>query len=131
MNDKTHFINECEGILNSSDIYDRVLFKENFKKIYNKYNYNFLINNDLLSNILSKWKRKSLNFTKYSTFQKKYDYNNDLILREFLFINNSNEKKNPNNYEFIIWINTENLKRIRKNKHIFIDRTFHNPPDFK
>ena len=93
MYDKTHFINECEGILNASDIYDRALFKETFKNIYNKYNYNFSINNDLLSNIISNWKRKSLNFTKYCIFQNKYDYNNDLILREFRFINNSIEKK--------------------------------------
>ena len=40
-------------------------------------------------------------------------------------------KKKSNNYEYIIWINSENLKRIRKSKHIFIDGTFHHPPDFK
>ena len=40
-------------------------------------------------------------------------------------------KKKYNNYEYIIWINTENLKRIRKSKHIFIDGTFHYSPYFK
>ena len=41
------------------------------------------------------------------------------------------KKKNSNDYEYIIWLNTENLKRIRKSKHIYIDGTFDHPPEFK
>ena len=41
------------------------------------------------------------------------------------------KKKNSIDYEYIIWLNTANLKRIRKSKHIYIDSTFHHPPEFK
>ena len=64
MHDKAHFINECEGILNASDIYDRVLFKENFKKIYNKYNYNFSINNDTIIKYNIKLEKEIFKFYK-------------------------------------------------------------------
>jgi hypothetical protein len=50
-------IKECEKIKNSSDIYDRSLFKNKFKEIYNKNKYNFQINNNMLSNIITKWKK--------------------------------------------------------------------------
>ena len=43
--DKEKFIEACENIMNSSNIYDRRLFKEEFKKIYNECHYNFPISN--------------------------------------------------------------------------------------
>ena len=33
-------------------------------------------------------------------------------------------------HEYIIWGNAENIMRIKVSKHIFIDSTFHHPPDF-
>ena len=35
ISDKETFIENCEKIMNSSAIYDRGMFKESFKKIYN------------------------------------------------------------------------------------------------
>ena len=50
------------------------MFKEEFRKEYNKKIYNFPINNNLLSNIINNWKLKTNKFTKYSIFDNKYDY---------------------------------------------------------
>ena len=55
---------ECEKIMNSSDIYDRKLFKDKFKEHYNSKKYNFTINNNMLSNIITKWKAASNRFNK-------------------------------------------------------------------
>ena len=40
-------------------------------------------------------------------------------------------KKNLTLLEYIIWASDENIERIRISKNIFIDCTFHTPPDFK
>ena len=52
--------------MNSSTIYDRGMFKESFKKIYNDSNdkYNFSLNDNFLSNIISKWKNNTNSFKK-------------------------------------------------------------------
>ena len=52
--------------MNSSNIDDRSLFKESFKKLYNDPNIKFLfpINNNLLSNIITKWKNNKYRFKK-------------------------------------------------------------------
>ena len=42
--------------MEQSTIYDRRLYKEEFKKLYNNNKYNFPLNNNLLSNIITKWK---------------------------------------------------------------------------
>ena len=55
-NDKNNFINLCYDVMNSSTIYDRKLFKEEMKKIYNNHSYTFPLDNNLISNIISKWK---------------------------------------------------------------------------
>ena len=130
--DKEKFIEECHRIMNSSDIYDRRLFKEEFMKIYNNSKYNFPITNNLLSNIISKWKNISNRFNKTSVLFNPYDYQNRLILREYrtLYII-KDVKIKPSLLEYIIWSNEENIKRIRKAKHYFIDSTFHHPPEFK
>ena len=61
-----------------------------------------------------------------------FDYQNRLILREFRSIY---KQKDPNikikSLEYIIWRNEENLKRLRKSKHFYIDETFHHPKEFK
>ena len=73
---KDKFIQLCENVMNSSSIYDRRMFKEEFKKIYNdpKHHFNFPLNNSLLSNIISNWKKNSYKFTKASVLYNKYDY---------------------------------------------------------
>ena len=116
--------------MNNSNIFDRKLFKEEFRKEYNNKKYKFAINNNLLSNIISKWKIKTNKFTKYSIFDNKYDYQNQLILREYRVIYSPHKHKKNLFNEYIIWGNNENIKRFRKTKNIFIDGTFHHPPGF-
>ena len=131
---KDKFIQLCENVMNSSSIYDRRMFKEEFKKIYNdpKHHFNFPLNNSLLSNIISNWKKNSYKFTKASVLYNKYDYEQRLILREYKTISVQTERKNqPINYEYIIWANDENINRISKSNHLFIDGTFHHPIEFK
>ena len=41
MNQKELFIELCENIMNKSNIYDRRLFIEEFKNLYNDKNYKF------------------------------------------------------------------------------------------
>ena len=83
---REHFNKECEKVMNSSDIYDRGLFKTKFKDIYNKNKYNFQINNNMLSNIITKWKNNSNRFSKATVWDNTTDYQNRLILREFRII---------------------------------------------
>ena len=40
-NDKQKFIEICENIMNSSELFDRNLYKEEFKKIYNSQKFNW------------------------------------------------------------------------------------------
>ena len=51
---KEKFISDCEMVMNSSSIYDRGLFKAKFLEIYNNKKFNFPLNNNLLSNIITK-----------------------------------------------------------------------------
>ena len=131
--DKKDFISKCEGVMNNSSIYDRRLFKETFKEIYNNKsnNYNFPLNNNLLSNIISKWKQYTYKFKKEYALYDTLDKDNRLLLREYRLIpveGSSREKQLS--HEYIIWGNAENIMRIKVSKHIFIDSTFHHPPDF-
>ena len=120
--------------MNSSNIFDRRLFKQEFKKIYNNPNYkfNFPLNNNYLSNLITKWKNTSNRFNKSSILFNKYDYENRLIFREYrsLYIQTEN-KNNPINYEYVIWANEENISRMGKAENLYIDATFHHPPEFK
>ena len=118
--------------MNSSTIYDRTLYKDKFKEIYNSEKFNFPINDNLLSNIINKWKNESNKFNKSITFNNKFDYKNNLILREYR--TKLGFKENTTTLlinEFIIWTIEENIKRIRKAKYFYIDGTFHHPPEFK
>jgi len=69
--------------MNSSTIYDRKLFIYEKKKIYNNHLYPFQLGNNLLSNIIFKWKNNSVNFTKFKYLKNQFNYNNNLILKEF------------------------------------------------
>ena len=130
-NQKEKFINACYNVMNSSTIYDRNIYKDKFKDIYNKDNSNFQIDNNFLSNIISKWRNNSNRFTKSTVWDNIYDYENRLILREFRSIYDSSaQTKSPKQYEFIIWANEENIKRLRKSNHYYIDCTFHHPKDY-
>ena len=80
-NEKNDFINLYNDVMNSSTIYDRKLFKNEIKKIYNNHTYLFSQYNNLLSNIITKWKNNSVNFTKFACLKNQFDYNNNLILR--------------------------------------------------
>lgn len=62
INNKQDFINKCESIMNFSTIYDPKLYKEEFKKLYNELKYDFPLNDNLLSNIVTKWKSVSERF---------------------------------------------------------------------
>ena len=131
---KEKFEDLCLNVMNSSNIFDRRLFKEEFKKIYNNPNYkfNFPLNNNYLSNLITKWKNTSNRFNKTSILFNKYDYENRLIFREYrsLYIQTEN-KNNPINYEYVIWANEENISRMGKAENLYIDATFHHPPEFK
>lgn len=129
---KENFISECELVMNSSSIYDRALFKEKFLEIYNSKKFKFPINNNLLSNIITKWKNTTNRFTKSTIWDNLYDYQNRLILRDFRSVYKQiDPKKKLKSLEYIIWGNDENIKRINKSKHFYIDATFHHPKDFK
>ena len=72
--EKENFINLCNDLMDNSNIYDRRLFKKKSKKIYNNNNkFNFPINDNFLSNIITKWKKSSDRFTKMCIFKNKYD----------------------------------------------------------
>ena len=93
--------------------------------------YKFPLNDNFLSNIISNWKRKSLRFKKEGVLYDDKDFQNRQLLREFRIIPNFEENKtNNNNYEYIIWGNSENIMRLRVSKNIFIDGTFHHPPGY-
>ena len=118
--------------MNSSEIFDRNLYKDEFKKLYNSQKLNFGIDNNFISNIITKWKLKTNRFKKISVLDNPKDYNNRLILREYRTIYTQEEKKKePQKIEYIIWANEENLRRIRISNHYFIDSTFHHPVEYK
>ena len=56
-----------------STINDRWLYKEEFNKLYNNHKYNIPLNNNLLSNIVTKWKNKTNRFNKYSIIENTKD----------------------------------------------------------
>ena len=43
----------------------------------------------------------------------------------------SDNNKSSLQFDYIIWCNNKNLKRIRKSNHIFMDSIFHRPPYYK
>ena len=100
--------------------------KDKFKEIYNSEKYNFPLNDNILYNIINKWKNESNKFNKSTIFNNKYDYKNNFNIKEYR--NKLGLKENRTTLlvnEFIIWENEENIKRIRKAKYFYIDGTFH------
>ena len=94
--------------------------------------HNFPLNDNIFSNIINKWKNESNRFNKSTIFNNKFDYKNNLILREYrtkLGLKENSTTLLVN--EFIIWANEENIKRIRKANYFYIDGTFHHPSEFK
>ena len=131
--DKLDFISKCENIMNSSTIFDRQLFKESFKKLYNKDNirYKFPLDNNFLSYIINKWKNNTYRFKKECFLYDTKDYENRLIFIEYRIILQKSESNNKNNFlEYIIWGNAENIMRLKASKNLFIDGTFHHSPAF-
>ena len=59
---KEEFIRLCEEIIDSSTIYDRNLYKNKSKEIYNNNIYDFPINNNMFLNIMTKLKNSSYKF---------------------------------------------------------------------
>ena len=131
---KELFVELCENIMNKSNIYDRRLFKEEFKNLYNdkKYTFDFSMNDNMLSNIITKWKNNNMRFTKASILSEIKDYNNRLILREYRIIplEFGNRKLRKNHLEYVIWANSENILRLKVSKNLFIDDTFHHTKEF-
>ena len=84
--------------MNSSTIFDRNLFKNKFKEIYNSYRYNFPIFSNLLLNIIIKWRNNSMRFNKANVLINQYDYRNRLIFREFRSINVETTSKKSQSY---------------------------------
>ena len=94
-----------------SYIYDRKLFKDKFKEHYDSKKYNFTINNNMLSNIITKWKSTSNRFNKVTIWDNIYDKHMQFILRDFKSVYKTKNNKNKINcYEYIIWANDENFK---------------------
>ena len=106
--------------MKQSTIYDRRLYKEEFKKLYNNKKYNFPLNNNLLSNIITKWKNTTNRFNKYSILENTKDKENRLILRENKCIPIEDPNKiHNNNIEYAIWGNMENINKMRKKQKFF------------
>lgn len=82
--------------MNQSTIFDRNIFKDKFKEIYNEKLYNFPIDNTMISNIISKWKRNTFRMNKSCVLFGKTDYQNRLIFREYRSLDiEIEQKKNP------------------------------------
>ena len=86
--------------MNSSTIYDRLLFKELFKNLNNNENikYNFPLDNKFLSNIINKWKNYSYRFKKECVLYDTKDYENRLIFREYRIIPQESDSKSKNKF---------------------------------
>ena len=74
------------------------------KYIYNDNKYNFKLKENTIKNIIRRWQRNSLRFTKYNAIEHKYNKNDELILLEY---NNSaiytSDKKYPISSEYFLW----------------------------
>ena len=109
------------------------MFKAKFLELYSDKKFNFPINNNLLSNIITKWKNTTNRFNKSTVWDNIFYYQNRLILREFRSVYKQPETNVKFKYlEYIIWGNEENLKRIRKPKHFKkkFDGAYINKQDF-
>ena len=127
ISDFIDFINKSFNALDSQESYNKSEFITFLKDLYNdeKIHYSFKLKELTISNIISRWKSRSLKFTKYSALENKYDKYNNLILLDYisLVIFTSN-KKNPIPSENFIWTAGPIIEKCHKYKHLFIDGTF-------
>lgn len=82
--------------------------------------------------MITKWKLYSNKFKNTSALDNIYDYKNNLILREYrnLFVP-VDKNNNLKYFNYIIWANDENFKRMKKSNHVYIGGTFHHPMGYK
>ena len=76
------YINKCFKYLDSTENYNKKEFTLNLQNIYNENKYDFRLKENIIKNIISRWKTNSLRFTKYSALENRYIKNNELILWE-------------------------------------------------
>lgn len=55
--------------MNNDSIYDRKLFKNSFRKIYNDNKYNFPLQEEKLNNLIANWKLRTNKFNKFYIFE--------------------------------------------------------------
>ena len=58
------YIDKCNKYLDSTDVYDKQLFTKKLQNIYNENKYNFALKENTIKNIIGRWKKDSLRFTK-------------------------------------------------------------------
>ena len=89
--------------MNQSKNYNKKEFNIALQNIYNKNKYNFLLKQNLIKNIIGKWKSNSLRFTKFKTITNQYKKDGELILLDdtntIIYLN----KKNLIPSEYYIW----------------------------
>ena len=92
--DYDDFKSKCYDLMNKSSIYDRKIFKNGFRKIYNENNYNFPLQEDKLNNLIANWKLTTNKFNKFHILENTKDNNGRNLLREFrIYCNNYNSYK--------------------------------------
>ena len=111
--------------------YNKKEFTCKLQNIFNEIKYDFLLKENTIKNIIGRWKKNSLRFTKYNAIENRNNKNNELILWEY----NNNAilasiKKNLFPIEYFIWTSNQMIERARLSKHLFIDATFHHPIGF-
>ena len=88
------FKKQCINILDNANSFDRKLFREQFKDIYNSQNFKFDINDYKLNNIITNWQNNTIKFKKYSIFEHNTDNKGRPYLREYReFYYNESKKK--------------------------------------
>ena len=91
--------------MNKSNIFDRTLFNEDFKKTFSPININ---NINIQSNPISKWKNNILRFEKSPFLTDIKDNENWLIISKFT--SGNNKKLINKSFEYINWV-IENIIR--------------------
>ena len=94
INNYNDYISKCFNYLDSTENYNKSEFTLKLQNIYNENNYNFMLKENTIKNIIGRWKQNSLKFTKYNALEHRYNKNNDLILWDYVntVIYTSNKK---------------------------------------
>ena len=81
--------------MNNPTIYDRNIYKNRFKEIYNYNKFHFPLDNSILTNIITKQKNKSIRMNKSVALYERKDYKNRFFFSEFrTFITEVENEKN-------------------------------------